>query len=285
MQGYHDLKVNRIAVLTLLPLLIPITLFAGSATAITGNPTVDQTPYVGVVALFTDIDRTIPKGYCSGFLISPTVMITAGHSLIGVVAVSVCFDQAPSFTVKNAQIIYNGDDDALYNGVPASEQFPYNPTLVGNQEFQTSDIGAIILDRPVEEVTKFAPLPPAGFTDSLQAKTDLTIIGYGMQAQTTPKNSGLQKSWFGEIAQLSAQVEFVPSNFCGSEQYLKLTANPSQGKGAVSFGDSGGPVIYDDIVVGLNAFVSSSNCNGVSYHTRIDTPEVLGWIYGYLLHE
>jgi hypothetical protein len=74
----------------------------------------------------------------------------------------------------------------------------------------------------------------------------------------------------------------LAANFEGSEKYLKLTANPSQGKGAVAFGDSGGPVIRNvdgqDIVVAVNAFISSDNCNGVSYHTRLDVPEVLDWI-------
>jgi hypothetical protein len=71
------------------------------------------------------------------------------------------------------------------------------------------------------------------------------------------------------------------SNFQGSDYYLKLTANTAQGKGTIVFGDSGGPVIYQvegqDVVVAVNAFVSSVNCNGVSYHTRLDTAQVLAW--------
>jgi hypothetical protein len=76
------------------------------------------------------------------------------------------------------------------------------------------------------------------------------------------------------------------SNFQGSDYYLKLTADTAQGKGAIVFGDSGGPVIYQvegqDAVVAVNAFVSSANCNGVSYHTRLDTAQVLAWVTSYL---
>jgi len=262
-----------------------LPLFCSTATAITGNPKPDTTPYVGVVVLFADAARQQPIGYCSGFLLSPTVMVTAGHSLVGVEAVSVCFDKGPiSYAVENGKIVYYGAD-AIYDGTPVA--YPqYNPTLAGNSEYATSDIGLILLDQPVAGVTEFPTLPKAGFTQSLAAKTDLKIVGYGFQYQTTPRNNGEINSWAGTLQQNSATAQMITANFAGSDKYLKLTANPSQGKGAVAFGDSGGPVIYSadgqDIVVALNAFVSSANCNGVSYHTRLDVPQVLAWINGYL---
>ena len=80
------------------------------------------------------------------------------------------------------------------------------------------------------------------------------------------------------------------ANFAGSDKYLKLSANAAQDKGGVSFGDSGGPVIYtdskgNDIVLAVNAFVSNSNCAGVTYHTRIDSTSVLGWINDHINKE
>ena len=105
--------------------------------------------------------------------------------------------------------------------------------------------------------------------------------------QTNPRNNGPENSWIGQLSRNSAQVQLLSSNFKGSDCYLKLTANNGQDKGAIAFGDSGGPVIYtattgQDTVLAVNAFVSSSNCGGVSYHTRLDTPQVLAWINGYL---
>ncbi len=280
-KGHQNLKTNKVIALTILPLFIPLIFFIGSANAITGNYTVDQTPYAGVVVLFADQGRTQPIGYCSGFLISPTVMVTAGHSIVNAVAVSVCFDQGPiSYTIENGQIMYDGVH-AVYNGVPKLFS-GYYPSLAGNQEYRTSDVGAIVLDEPVKEVTEFARLPTPGLTDSFQAKTDLKVVGYGMQTQITPKNGGPQNSWVGTVTRCSAKVQLLSSNFCSSDLYLKLTANPSQDKGSISFGDSGGPVICslngENVAVAINAFVSSSNCNGVSYHTRLDVAPVLDWI-------
>jgi hypothetical protein len=268
------------ASIVILSAIISMPLFSGTATAITGNPAPDQTPYVGIVVLFSDAARQQPIGYCSGFLLSPTVMVTAGHSFVGVQAVSVCFDKHISYAIDDGKLVYYGTS-TIYDGTPVS--YPqFNPILAGNSELATSDIGLITLDQPVATVTVFPELPTAGFTDSLVAKTDLQIVGYGFQYQTTPRNTGVANSWRGTLSQNSATAQMLAANFEGSDKYLKLTANPSQGKGAVAFGDSGGPVIYhadgQDIVVALNAFVSSANCNGVSYHTRLDAPQVLEWI-------
>ncbi|PVX23410.1 MAG: hypothetical protein CW716_12305 [Candidatus Bathyarchaeum sp.] len=139
----------------------------------------------------------------------------------------------------------------------------------------------IQFEEPITEVTEFPVLPEVGFTDTLTSKTTLKIIGYGMQTQIQPHNT-----WVGTVSRNSAQAELLPSTFKGSDLYMKLTANSAQGKGGIAYGDSGGPVIYNDngvdVVVGLNAFVSSANCNGVSYHTRLDTSQVLAWIGSYL---
>ena len=45
----------------------------------------------------------------------------------------------------------------------------------GNNLFSTSDVGLIILNSPVKGVKDFPELPPAGFADTLVAKTNLTV--------------------------------------------------------------------------------------------------------------
>ncbi len=286
-------KVKALTWATMSAIIVLVTL-SGSVYGITGNYKPDSTPYVGIVVLFSDAARTNPTGYCSGVLISPTVMLTAGHGTFGAAAVSVCFDKGPiSYSIQNGKLVYPSNE-VIYNGTPIT--YPeYALSVIsgankGNNLFSSSDIGLIILDTPVKEVTEFPSLPPAGFTETLPAKTNLQVIGYGAQFQLTPKNGGVVNSWTGTISCNSAQTQLIPGNFAGSDKYLKLTANPSQGKGGAAFGDSGGPVIYNansgsgsqGMVLAVNAYVSNANCAGVTYHTRIDLPQVLDWIRGYL---
>jgi hypothetical protein len=158
----------------------------------------------------------------------------------------------------------------------------------GNHLFSSSDLGIITFGTPITEVTQFPLLPTPGLADTLKTKASLQEIGYGLQFQVTPKDNGVINSWVGTLSCNSATTQLVSGNFSGSDKYLRLTANPSQGKGGVAFGDSGGPVIYNagsgsqDIVLAINAYVNSANCGGVTYHTRVDLPQVLQWINGYI---
>jgi len=280
----------KLATLVILSALIILALSSNAAYGITGNFQADSTPYVGVVVLFSDAARQVPVGYCTGFLISPTVMITAGHSCLGVAAVSVCFDKGTiRYSIENDQIVYS-TKEPIYNGVPtAYEDAPSsaNGANKGNQAYSASDIGIIVLDEPVTGITTFATLPEPGAADNLPAKTSLKVIGYGVQYQTTPRNNGPQEAWVGYVSCNSAQVNLQPGNFAGSDKYIRLTANPSQGKGGVAFGDSGGPVIYQtangqQTVIAIHAYVNNANCAGITYHTRLDTPQILTWVNSFL---
>jgi hypothetical protein len=277
----------KIIVITIVT-LITLSALSGTAYAITGNYSSDSTGYVGIIVFFADPDRQQPIGYSSGVLISPTVMLTAGHATIQAVAARVSFDQGPiSYSIQNGQIIYSGNGP-IYEGVPIT--YPEyasaiaNHASIGNKIFSVSDLGIVLLSNPVEGIN-FANLPTAGLADTLKVKTDLQVIGYGMQDQITPKNNGPTNSWTGTLSRNSADVQLLSNNFQGNEKYLRCTANSAQNKGAISFGDSGGPMLYNmnsqSTVLALNAYVNSANCNGVSYGTRIDNTHVLEWINGF----
>ena len=139
-------------------------------------------------------------------------MVTAGHSLIGAEAVSVCFDKGPiSYTIQDGQIIYYGTRHHLH------WQHPYHIQNISQhyqatKNLQTSDIGLIILDQPVKGVTEFPTLPQAGFTETLAAKTDLTVIGYGMQIPNQPT-----KQWSREFMDWHLITQQRPSTTTNSQ--------------------------------------------------------------------
>jgi len=72
----------------------------------------------------------------------------------------------------------------------------------------------------------------------------------------------------------------VSGEFSWSDEFMQCTANKGKNKGGTAFGDSGGPVLLGgtDTVLAVNSYVTNYNCGGVTYHSRIDIPEVLTWI-------
>ncbi|MCX8177279.1 MAG: S1 family peptidase [Candidatus Bathyarchaeota archaeon] len=281
------MKLIKVVLLTTLSAVFLLSMFSSPVYGVTGNFQPDSTSYVGIVVLFSDTAREVPVGYCTGFLISPRVMVTAGHSCVGVAAVSVCFDSGPiSYTLEDGKII-SSTTEPIYNGIPIAYPGYLQGLIAGNRVLKNSDVGIIVLDEPVTSVTSYASLPEPCFVDELPVKTSLKVVGYGAQYQTRPKNNDPANSWIGSIARSSAQVNLLSVNFAESDRYIKCSANSAQSKGGVAYGDSGGPVIYttnegQETVIAINAYVSNANCAGVTYHTRIDNPLILAWIKGFL---
>ncbi len=286
------MKATKIALSAILSTVIILVTLSSAAQGITGNYEPDETPYVGVVVLFSDAARLQPVGYCTGILLSPTVVLTAGHSCLGATAASVCFDKGPiSYSVEEGKIVYS-TTEPIYNGTPlAYPEYAVSVlagTNYGNHLFASSDVGVIILDESVEEITEYAALPEAGLADMLPARAYLRVAGYGMQFQVAPKRGGVPESWVGTLSCNTAQVQLFSANFAGSDRYLRCTANSAKDKGGIAFGDSGGPILYkpdgnsQEVVLAINSYANNANCAGVSYHCRIDTNAVLGWINWFL---
>ena len=81
-----------------------------------------------------------------------------------------------------------------------------------------------------------------------------------------------------------APGELISGNFKHSDEFIRFALNASRGSGGTCFGDSGGPDLLGgtDTVLAVNSYVTNYNCAGVGYAQRVDIPEVLDWIEGFM---
>jgi hypothetical protein len=251
--------------LILVLVLILALVVVGTALAVTnGQPDGDDHPYVG--SLVFDFAPGTPGWRCSGALISPTVVVTAGHCTDGAVASRVWFEP----DMKDVDDWPGGGGDSV-EGTPNTHPdfcIGCGPGLPG---FDSFDVGVVVLDEPVF-IEEYAVLPSAGYVDSLAMNTEVDSVGYGVQwKQKEPGPPRGRWAWNGE--RYYALTSLIASNHVHSDEYIKLSANPAQGKGGTCFGDSGGPNLEGgtNIILALNSYVTNANCAGVTYSNRIDT--------------
>jgi hypothetical protein len=263
----------------LLSLLAAISLaaidlgLAPIASAITnGQPDGNEHPYVGFLVF--DVSGQ-PDGHCRGSLIAPTVVLTAGHCASGTTGARIWFDSV----IIDPNFPFGGGTSIEATAIFLNPGFcvacaPGLPDLV------THDQAIVILSTPVTD-KGFAVLPSQGLVDALPMRTVITVMGYGPHIQTRgiPPHEWMLLL---PLTRFFALSQLVQSDDSMSAEFVKLTANPAQGKGGFCFGDSGGPDLLGNIVVAVNSLVANSNCTGVEYSARIDTADALGFIKPFL---
>lgn len=291
--GFHKhKKMNRIGgkkvkrtkrLLTRTVTILAVTLaLVGTAIAITnGQPDGENHPYVGLLVF--DVGG-VPAWRCSGALIAPDVVLTAGHCTEGADAARIWFYEDMTYdTVPFPLYPYGGPGSGAIEGTPYTNpdfcHYCYGPSQ-GLPAFSYRDVGVVVLDEPVY-MDEYAELPEAGLVDTLRNKTDVDLVGYGVQEQ---QHGGGPPAWTGLRVRLYAPSEMVSGKFVHASEYMRLSMNPGGGTGGTCFGDSGGPDLLGgtDTVLAVNSYVTNYNCAGVGYSARVDIPQVLEWIEGFL---
>ena len=251
---------------TIIRLVVVCLLAIAPVLAVTnGEPDGNRHPYVGVAIQFIP-DMPGFVTVCSGSALSSTKFLTASHCFDPALPVYVSYKSGPPFSL--AQDFTKGT-------------FHPNPDWClgcgpGLQGFDTHDVAVITLKQKTDPGA-FVALPTAGLVDTLPMGTPVDLVGYGVQGFV---RGGGQPGEVFLFTRYFAPSELVQSNNAASVEFIKLTANPSQGTGGTCFGDSGGPDLLGGtrIVLAVNSYVTNGNCSGVTYSNRVDLPDVLSFI-------
>ena len=274
--------------LAVLTALVSALGLATPAGAITGNYQKDFThDFVGLMVFYTDPDPVtgdIFSHRCSGSLISPTLMVTAGHCTQGLQTGRVYFQQsvAPNYD-PNAFGGLGGDPTTGYpylNGVTFSHTWTFGKIFTGYPKVKnTQDVGVVELDEPYNPPSgHFGQLPAPHAIDAYLASTTykqsllFRTSGYGLSDQDPRPVSFRER--------LTAVGRIVEGSSGLTAYNLKTTANPAQGKGGSCNGDSGGPVFFNgtDVIAAVVSFGFNGQCKGLDLSYRLDRQPVLDWI-------
>lgn len=269
-------KISILAVLALSMMLL--TVFISPAGAITDGE-LDGEGHPQVVLLLMEVDGA-PAYRCSATLLSPTVVLTAGH----------CTSNYPDGEYSGMRVftesdVENGNNNYPYAGGNSveAESWKTHP-LYETAPFFVHDVGVVILEEPGVELEDidYAKLPTVDQLDGLktrrgQHKTTFTSVGYGLQ-EINPAHV------IGERIRMVANPRLIQINTPGFTGDFSLLLSNNHSTGGTCFGDSGGPNFLGDsnVVAGITSFGINGNCAGTGGVFRTDRQNVLDFINGFL---
>jgi secreted trypsin-like serine protease len=233
-----------------------LALFAGSAHAITyGTPTGNSYGNVGGL-VGPDPWTGEPFVYCTGTLISPTVLLTAAHRGTPPLPsdiVGVTFDP-----------VFDAQKSKLHCGT-----FIASPYYAQAQD-DPNDLAVVVFDKPIHGIQP-ATIATEGYLDELRDSGQLTqdtefiSVGYGdtefTNAPGGPTNQHLETRMYA-VGRFNAL----------GPGYLRLTQNQATGDAGTCNGDSGGPIFYGVVLVAVTS-TGDTLCKSTNVGQRIDTPE------------
>jgi secreted trypsin-like serine protease len=269
-----------------------LTVLPGSARAVTGDFVEDfDHPYVGLVVFYDANGEFLWR--CSGSLLTPTVLLTAGHcadTAGGAVTARVYFQQDagvnfdpvteidpvtgyPEFCADGTLGVTCATSDQLYN-------FDFSGSLTLPN---THDVGLVILDQPIA-LPEYGALAEAGSLDQLATHRGLqdltfTVSGYGLSFKNQPQNGKPNVSFRERLEALAHLVNLRSAINAG---FNLQTGGNGQGQGGTCNGDSGGPVFYggfdSNTIVAVTSFGLNTLCRGTDFAYRTDQQAVIDWI-------
>jgi secreted trypsin-like serine protease len=282
---------------------------AAPAAAITKNfRDDDEHPFVGLVAFYDANWGFLHR--CTGELLSPTVLLTAGHCPDDGLATTPAFVNA-----AHARVWFNQDVASQFDGnVDARTGYPNSCSgtlgnglgtwcATGDTMFNYGfnnfaglpnihDLGIVILDQPIA-MPEYASLATAGAVETLQTARGtqdptMRVSGYGLSLRhivpAKGPNAGGAPSTFtvSYRIRLQADMAFKTINSTFTDGYAIKAEGNGDDQGGTCNGDSGGPVFWpaeSNRVVAVSSWgILNAGCRGVGYYYRTDRTDTLAWI-------
>jgi hypothetical protein len=270
-----------LATAAVVALLAMSALAVTPASAITNGTSDDGNhPWVGLYTAHAPDGDYLWR--CTATLLSPWVMVTAGHCTDGADNAVIFFDQGPiipdpDFTIATRSCV----GIAGYPCVGDVTGTPVTSPDFDENAFYLNDLGLVLLDEPVYADT-YAELPDAGILSTMKPgpRSWFTTIGYGLQ-KSFPDSAAWKNVGVRERLVAYPQLKSIDGPNTGDFS-MWVTANASGG--GTCFGDSGGPSFIGstDVIAGVTSYGYTDTCKGPDGIYRLDNEDDLDWIAGYL---
>lgn len=252
-----------------------LVLTVGIASAVTDGE-LDGEGHPHVVLLLMEVNG-VPMYRCSGTLLSPTVLLTAGH----------CTSNYPDDPFTGMRVftesdVDNGNNKYPYRGKNSVEAKAWyaHPEYEAGPWF-AHDVGIVILKKPIKLDT-YGELPELDELDVLATQRGLqditfTSVGYGLQ-RINPVFIEADR------VRMVAYPHLIQINVPGMVGDFSLLLSNNHSTGGTCFGDSGGPNFLGDsnVVAGVTSFGLNGNCAGTGGVFRMDRQNVLNFVNSYL---
>src|SRR5205809_6215266 len=232
----------------------------------------DGNAHPAVVLIIMDIAGK-PAFRCSGTIIAPKLVLTAGH----------CAGEPGEFS--GLRIFNEADvqDDPTYpnpggpNTIEATAWHAH--PLFTESAFFLHDVGVVLLSKAVKLAAgQYGRLPARDQLDILQpsSSTVFTAVGYGLQ-RINPVFVEAER------VRMFANPHLVQINTGYTGAFSLLLSNNAS-TGGTCFGDSGGPNFLgsSSVVAAVISFGPNGNCVGTGGVFRMDRQNVLDFVKRYL---